>query len=319
MALHGKKILVTGASGFLGTALCHRLSQLGAEVHGVSRVTRQATQSVPRWWRADLIHDGEARRLLVNIRPDYIYHLAGLPDGRRDPDLIIPTFSNNAEATVRLLAAAAEIGCERLIYSSSMEEPPFTQHTQTPNSPYSASKVVGTMYCRMFHELYGLPVVSLRIFLTYGPGHQTITKLIPYVTSSLLRGESPQLSSGSRLVDVVFIDDVTDALVAASDCENAMGQVVEVGSGRLVSISEIVRTISSLVGGSAQPSFGALPDRPDEVMPSANIDRSLAILGWSPRISLEAGLKLTIEWYRQEMALSADSSAKSDEGRKAER
>jgi len=319
IALHGKKVLVTGASGFLGSALCSRLTRLGAEAHGVSRNAYQIAENGLRWWQADLSHDGEARRLLDNIRPDYIYHLAGLPDGRRDLDLLVPTFINNAETTVRLLAAAAECGCRRFIYSSSMEEPAYAEQSPKPHSPYSASKWVGSVYCRMSYELYGLPVVSLRVFLTYGPGPQTATKLIPYVITSLLRGESPQLSSGSRLVDAVFIDDVADAFLAALDGERALGQVVEVGSGQPVSIAEIARMIARLVGGSTQPAFGALPDRPDEVMPSADIERSRELLGWRPQVSLETGLRRTIDWYRNEIALSVGSSANESEGRDTEK
>lgn len=303
ISIHGKRVLVTGASGFLGSALCYRLTLAGAEVHGVSRVARPTTESGVKWWQAQLAQDAEAHRILEHVRPDYIFHLAGLPDGRRNLELVIPTFVDNAETTIRLLTAASEIGCERFIYSSSMEEPAPLGQTTLPHSPYSASKWVGTVYSRMFHESYGLPVVSLRIFLTYGPGPQLVTKLIPYVITTLLRGESPQLSSGSRLVDVIFIDDVTDALLAALKSENAVGQVVEVGSGKLVSISEIGQTIASLVGHGIQPTFGALPDRPGEVAPVADIETSMKLLNWRPGVSLERGLERTISWYRQTMTL----------------
>ncbi|PWB73281.1 NAD-dependent dehydratase [candidate division GN15 bacterium] len=313
--LHGKRILVTGAGGFLGSALTVRLASLGAEVHGVSRNAHRTDESGMKWWQVDLAHDREVKGLLENVRPEYIFHLAGLPDGRRDLDLVGPTFINNAAMTVHLLSAAIATDCKRFIYASSMEEPPLSVPTAKPHSPYSASKWVGSVYCRMFRELYGLPVVSLRIYLTYGPGPQLETKLIPYVITSLLRGKSPRLSSGSRLIDAIYIDDVTDAFVAALSGEKVPEQVVEIGSGKLISIAEVVQKISRLVGGDIRPALGALPDRPDEVMPSADIENTLRLLAWRPRVSLETGLQRTIEWYRRELALNASPTTGQSDGR----
>jgi nucleoside-diphosphate-sugar epimerase len=297
--LRGKRVLVTGASGFLGTALMGRLRAEKAEVFAVSR-QRQADDNV-NWIRMDLGEDEACARVLADVRPHYVFHLAGFADGARDMKLVLSTFERNALLTVRLLTAAAEIGCERFVYAASMEEPDPHDASSLPNSPYSASKWVGTVYTRMFHRLYQFPSVALRIFLTYGPGPQARTKLIPYSIISLLDGRSPELSSGARLIDVIYIDDVVDAFLAAVRRDKAVGRIVDVGSGRRVSIRDIITRLCNLAGGGIEPSFGAMDDRPDEMMPTADIERSAEILGWKPRISLDEGLSRTIEWYRQEL------------------
>ncbi len=93
---------------------------------------------------------------------------------------------------------------------------PSGEDTSVPGSPYAAAKTAVASYGRMFHALYGLPIVHLRVFMVYGPGPQDITKLVPYVTGCLLRGEPPRLSSGTREIDWIYIDDVVEAFVAAA-------------------------------------------------------------------------------------------------------
>jgi nucleoside-diphosphate-sugar epimerase len=152
----------------------------------------------------------------------------------------------------------------------------------------------------MFHTLFELPVVVLRVFMVYGPGQQDTRKLVPYTILSALRGESPKLSSGVREVDWVYVDDVVDAYLAAASATEAEGSVADVGSGDLLSIRRIVEKIVELVDPSIVPGFGAVEDRPQEQTRRANVARSAELLGWSPGTPLEAGLRSTIAWYREE-------------------
>jgi UDP-glucose 4-epimerase len=174
-----------------------------------------------------------------------------------------------------------------------MEEPDTPD--KVPATPYAAAKWAGSMYARMFHQLYGTPVVLARIFMTYGP-RQAPRKLIPYVCQSLLDGCSPALSSGARLVDWVYVDDVMEGLARAGSVAGIEGQTFDLGSGTLVSIRDVVLEIAKQIGGPGQPVFGHVPDRPMEQVRAAELQASGQALGWRPRTSLERGLQKTIAY-----------------------
>jgi nucleoside-diphosphate-sugar epimerase len=149
----------------------------------------------------------------------------------------------------------------------------------------------------MFLALYGTPVATARPFMVYGPDQPDTTKIVPYTITSLLRGEAPTLSSGQRLCDWVYIDDVVDALLALADTPEAIGRVVDVGSGRLHTVRHVVETLSTLVGAGIEPVFGGLPDRQGETEAVADVAATARVCGWRPTTDLYEGLKRTVAWY----------------------
>jgi nucleoside-diphosphate-sugar epimerase len=153
----------------------------------------------------------------------------------------------------------------------------------------------------MMQALHGLKVVHLRVSMVYGPGQQDRTKLVPYVITSLLQGLPPKLSSGVRPVDWVYVEDVVDAFVTASAREDLAGTTLDVGTGDLVTIRAIVEQIVETVGNEVQPDFGALSDRPLEVVRSADVERTKDLLGWQSRTTLTEGIRSTVDWYRAEL------------------
>ena len=158
----------------------------------------------------------------------------------------------------------------------------------------------------MFHALYQFPVVIARVFMVYGPAQVDLTKLIPYATLSLLRGETPKITSGDRLVDWVYVSDVVDGFIALAQTPGLDGSTIELGSGTLVSIREIVQQLASVVDPRARVEFGALPDRPLEPTRIAKTSETFARMGWKPQVPLREGLKRTVEWYRAELERSPE-------------
>jgi UDP-glucose 4-epimerase len=293
-SLAGEQALVTGASGFIGSRLTVRLLEAGANLHAVSRSERRSPDV--RWWTTDVCDTQAALALVRDVRPDLIFHLASHVSGSRGLDAVLPTMHANLVSTVNVLLAAAEVGCKRVVLAGSLEEPDEGSEP-VPVSPYAAAKFAASTYGRMFHNLHGLPVVTLRVFMVYGPGQRDETKLVPHVITSLLRGESPKLSSGTRPVDWVFVDDVVEALVASVTAAAAVGETFDVGSGELTPVRAVVEEIVRLMRPSAEPRFGALPDRPNERVRVADVGRTQAVLGWTPRTPLDRGLATTVEWY----------------------
>jgi UDP-glucose 4-epimerase len=294
----GKRIFVTGASGFIGAHLCRRLSTYGAEVHAISRRRHVAAKDGYRWWQGDLSEAKTVREIVRTIRPDVIFHLAAQVDGSRELAIVPSMLLSNLVATVNLLCSAAEAGCPRIILTGSLEEPMPGCTEAMPCSPYAASKWAGNAYGRMFHSLYQLPVVILRLFMVYGPAQPDERKLIPYVIRSLLRGEAPKIASGRRPVDWIYIDDVVEAFIRAALVANVEGHTFEIGSGELVTVRSVVELIVQNIDPSIQPQFGALPDRKREQVRAADLGESQSVLGWKPVVALGQGLARTTEWYR---------------------
>ena len=296
--LSGQKVLVTGASGFIGSHLCRRLSENGAEVHAVSR--SQHDHDGARWWQADLSDSCVVRALLKDIRPQIIFHLSGQVTGAPDLEFVISTFDSNVVSTVYMLTAAAEIGCDRIVLTASMTEPQLSSADAIPGSPYGAAKWVSAAYGRMFHALYQTPVTILRPFVAYGP-RQNPKKIIPYVALSLLRGECPKLASGRWEADWIYIDDVIEGCLTAAYAPGIEGRTFDLGSGTLLSARDIVNRIVNLIGTTITPSLGVLTDRPAEEIRVADLTHAKEKLGWSPTISIDEGLARTVAWYHEQL------------------
>ena len=303
------RVLVTGASGFIGGHVCRRLREEEADVHAVSRAVRDSAGV--RWWQADLADADAVAQLVGRIRPGTIYHLAGYSSGSRSLDAVLPSLQDNLVTTVNVLIAAARTECGMVLLSGSLEEPEPVAEEPVPTSPYAAAKHAASSFGRMFVALNGLPVVNLRPFAVYGPGQVDETKLVPYVVTSLLRGERPKLSSGTRPLDLVYVEDVADAFLTAARRPDLAGQTIDLGSGELVTVRSIVEQIVESMGTMIEPQFGAWPDRPLEVVRVADVEQTRNRLGWQLRTSLSDGLVATVEWFQAELAHQSSSPPKS--------
>lgn len=308
--LSSKKILVTGASGFIGSNLCQRLSTCGAEIHCVSRKIHQKDDHGLHWWQGELEDLQTVRDILTTIKPDVIFHLASYVAGSRSMELVLPTFSSNLVSVINILMVATEIGCKRIILTGSLEEPELCDGETVPCSPYAAAKWTSSVYARMFHLLYQTPVVMARLFMVYGPGQQDLNKLVPYVALSLLRNQVPKLSSGKREVDWIYVEDIVDGLITIAQASNVEGSTIDLGSGSLVSIRTVVQMIANLVDAKVMPAFGALPDRPMEQIRVANTAKTYATIDWKPTTSLEEGLEKTVHWYSNQIKIERDKTKK---------
>jgi len=304
------RVLVTGAGGFLGSALCARLHATGAQVHGAGRHPPPVEVPCARWWTADLAEGGIAEELIAAIRPHTVFHLAGEVTGRREPGVLLPTYHANLTSTVNLLAAATAVGCGRLVLAGSLEEPDSADVLATPSSPYAASKWAASAYARMCYALYDTPVVIARIFMVYGPRQRNAHKLIPYVITSLLRGEAPALAGGGREIDWIYIDDVVSGLLALAAADALVGETVDLGSGQPVTVRTLVEALVRITGSAARPVFGALQERPMEQVRRADTGSTFTRLGWRPTVALEQGLAHTVAWYAAHVGERASAMVK---------
>jgi UDP-glucose 4-epimerase len=302
-ALAGARILVTGASGLIGSHLLSLLERQ-ADVVALSRSPR-ADESGVRWLVCDLTEPGAVAGIVSSVRPEVVIHLAGAVRGDRSLEAVGPTLRANLVASVELLEAATRSECRRIVLSGSLlEEPAVDGAAVDPPSPYGASRWAASAYGRMFHTLFDAPVAILRPSFVYGPGQEP-TKLIPHVITELLAGGNPQLSSGERLLDCVYAEDVARAYLEAASVPGVEGRTVDIGRGTLTSVREIVQKIVEAVGPTAgRPVFGALPVRPREQQVEVDVEEAERLLGWRATTSLEVGLRATVAWLRDHGAAS---------------
>ena len=292
-------MLLTGATGFIGGHLLARLAADGAEVHAVSR-RPPAEHGRARWHEADLAEVDAVRRVVSEVSPDLIFHVAGETRAARDLELVLPAFRSNLVTTVNLLSAAAEASpSTRVVLAGSLEEP---EAGEPASSPYAASKAAAGLYGRLFGEMFDLRVTALRIFMVYGPGQRDLSKLVPHVILSLLRSERPQLTTGQRMIDWIYVDDVVDAFVAAATHE-PVAAAVDVGTGRAVAIRAVVTRLVEMIDATIEPEYGAISDRPHEQVRVADIAATEQAIGWRPKVELEDGLLRTARWYREQLNL----------------
>lgn len=296
--LRGRRFLVTGASGFIGHAVCERLLELGADVCGTSR--RNVEFDDQRWHHVatDLTNAGEVDELFSTSRPEFVIHLASCVTGKRELEWVLPTFEGNLRSAVNLLVAAQEAGAEKTVLAGSLEEPDADDPAPLAASPYAASKWCASAYARMMHALYGTKSAVARIFMVYGPGQQDLAKLVPYVCIAAAKGENPKLMSGGRPVDWIYIDDVVDGLIRLALAGPEDGSHVDLGSGELVTTGDVAARICALAASGAAPELGALPDRAMEQVRTADVEETRRLLDWSPGTDLDAGLRSTFEWYK---------------------
>jgi UDP-glucose 4-epimerase len=293
-----QKVLITGATGHIGGHLCRRLLVEGSEIHAVSRRPRaDAPGGQIRWWRSDLRDLDATRKLLSEVKPQVVFHLAGCVTGSRGLEAMLPTLEHNFLSTINLLIAVTETGSGRIVLAGSLEEP-NEGTAEACCSPYAASKSAARSYARLFRTLYGTPVVNTRIFMVYGPGPQPAGRFVPYVVSSLLSGEAPKLTSGTREVDWIYVDDVVEGLLACARSQDVLGGTVDLGSGCLTDLRTVALTIARIIGTEIQPEFGALAGRQMEQVRVADVRRTHDQLGWQPKVSLETGLRATVDWFR---------------------
>jgi UDP-glucose 4-epimerase len=291
-----RRALVTGASGFIGSGLAERLTKTGMDVHAVSRRSRPDERGVV-WHELDLADVGRTRSLLADISPETVFHLAGEVTGERSISTVLATLEANLVGTIGLLAGAVDAGCRRVVLAGSMEE--LGGPDGIPGSGYAAAKLSATTYARMLHATFGLSIVNLRLFMVYGPGQADETKVVPHTVRSFLSGTPPKLSSGTRPVDWIYVSDVVDAFLAAASATTGDDAIpIDVGSGELVTIRELVELIERETHAAGPAEFGALADRRHETVVPADLERARAHLGWEPTTPLREGLAQTIAWYR---------------------
>ncbi len=307
-----RSVLVTGATGFIGTHLVARLLREGAQVHALVRPGRYLR--VPPEWapgvsivEADLSDRDALASLAAGVRPSLVFHLAAHTNVSRDVDQIEAATRANLHGTINLLQALRSFPPECTLVVGSAEEygdqaVPFHEDMALdPRSPYSASKAAAILWSQMWHRMTGFPIVMVRPFLTYGPGQST-DRLVPQAIVAALEEREFPMTLGEQTREFTFIDDIVDGLFKAVTTPDAVGEIINLGAGDEIKIVDLVNKIFELVGSSSRPLPGAIAYREAEIWRYvAATEKAKRILNWTATTPLDDGLTTTIAWYRSRL------------------
>jgi nucleoside-diphosphate-sugar epimerase len=312
-SLAKKTILVTGATGFVGSNLLRSLKNTGADIHILAR------ESSSLWRISDIIGDVKRytpdlsdyeslKRAVREIGPGIIYHLATYGGNPRQ-DNFRTIMESNFFGTVNLVNACKETGFDLFVNTGSSSEygmkaaPMKETDVPEPRNNYGISKVSSTLFCRSVALNENLPLITLRLFSPYGE-YEDGSRLVPSVILSCLQGENPQITSRGFVRDFIYIDDIVDLYKRLPDAGVSSGEIFNAGSGIQHTVGEVADSVIRITGKPLKPVTG-LPRRwanEPEVW-QADMSKTSASLNWAPKYDLEKGLRKTVAWFRDHRQL----------------
>ena len=317
MELTNKKILVTGAGGFIGSHLVEKLLEEGCKVRAFVHYN-----SFNRWGWIDSFSTEKLEKIEIfsgDIRDpngvreavkgvDIVFHLAaliGIPFSYHSPDSYVDT---NIKGTLNILQACRDLGVEKVLVTSTSEVygtaryvPIDENHPRQPQSPYSATKIAADCLAESFYRSFDLPVVIVRPFNTYGP-RQSARAVIPTIITQLLIGKKEiKLGALHPTRDLVFVKDTVNGFIEVAKSDKTIGEEINIATGEEISIGDLAKKLISMINPKAKIVVEEMRLRPKksevERLLGSN-DKIKKLTGWKPQHNLEEGLRITIEWFK---------------------
>ncbi|MCJ7715058.1 MAG: NAD-dependent epimerase/dehydratase family protein [Anaerolineales bacterium] len=300
------KTLITGVAGFIGSALAQKLIDGGHEVLGLDDLSTGKEEAIPsqvKFELGDMLDRPKLWTLLQDV--ECVFHVAARVAVQES--ILYPREYNstNVGGTVSVMEAMRDVGVKRVVFTSSgavygaqVAMPLHEEMRPAPDSPYAVSKLSAEYYVRTIGKLWGIETVTLRIFNAYGPGQHTPADHPPVIAHFLKQavrdGTLVIHNSGTQTRDFVYLDDVVDALIKASSASDVDGMTINIGSGKEISIVDLVQQVIDLTGVKTESIYNPTAKGGVNRM-RADISRAADLLGYRPKYSLSDGLKLTLE------------------------
>lgn len=312
--MKNKKILVTGAGGFIGSRLVERLTKLGNAPYLLIRKNNNRKRLNPflnkvRLFEVDLVEYDNLRKIIEKVKPQIIFHLAShgvYTYANNDRDNIISMLDSNIRGTINLLEASRKINYQLFVNTGSCFEygtknSPFKEDSSlSPCNIYGATKAAAALFAQIFSKNFNLPIVTLRPFSVYGPGEDD-RRFISTAIKQCLKKENPKLITEKIIRDYVFIDDVIDAyLLTYKHRKKLSGEIINISTGKTNSLFDVAKLIIRLTGVKGlRPEAGTLSKRTGEVLSLIGCpEKAKRLLNWEAQSSLEEGIKKTIAWLK---------------------
>lgn len=306
-----KKVLITGATGFIGSHLTRRLLKEGYQIAIIKLVDDDAYRIKNlcgdiEIYNADLRNTQAMCECFSQSKPESVLHLATYYAVSHKPEEIETMVDTNVLGTVNLLEASKEFAVKLFVNTSSCfvyKESNKKLHEGADLSPfnlYALTKLHAEEACTYYAEKNGVKCVTFRIFPPYGPGDHE-RRLIPYVIKNLLDANEIKMTTGKQRWDFVYVEDIVDAYVKLLSVFGSFRahEILNIGTGRAVSVRDVVLRIKDILSSQTEPQWGAIPHRDDEIyFMCADTRKTEEFLSWKAKTPIEEGLKHTIQWFR---------------------
>ncbi|MBW2979905.1 SDR family oxidoreductase [Candidatus Woesearchaeota archaeon] len=308
------RFLVTGGAGFIGSNIVEGLLSKGYQVKIIDNLSTGNLKNLSGMLdKIEFIEGdiGDLKLLKESFKDvDFVLHQAALRSVPRSIKEPIKTNEVNANGTLKVLVAARDAGVKRVVYASSSSVygdckslPNMESMEAKPISPYAISKLVGEHYCRLFYDTYGLETVSLRYFGVFGPRQDPdsqYSSVIPLFIKAFMHGKKPAIfGDGKQTRDFTFVKNVVGANILACSSKNACGKVFNIACNKSTNLIELIVKIGKIFGREIKPTY-TRPREGDVKHTLADISLAGKILGYKPTHSIDEGLKLTVDWYKNE-------------------
>jgi UDP-glucose 4-epimerase len=310
----GKKILVTGGAGCVGSNLCAELSKLNAEkVTILDDLSSAYEWNVPRAKNIEFVRgsilDDEMLKRVFKDKPDFVFHLAAHFANQNSVDNPEKDLMVNGLGILRVLEYSQLVNPRRFVYSSSgcgvyglESKMPFQEHdvSISLNTPYQVTKLLGELYTNYYHNLYGLPIVNARFFNVFGPGEVPgrYRNVIPNFTYWARIGEPlPITGDGSETRDWTYVGDIIDGLLAMGVREEAVGEAINLGSGKEHTVKEMAELVNRITGNHAGIKFVERRNWDVKTHLLSSIDKANRILNFRPKVSFHDGIEKVNGWF----------------------
>jgi len=314
------KVVVTGAAGFIGSHLTERLLALGADITAFVRYNSRNDAGLLELLgerRRDIrIVSGEIRELetvrKVTKDADIIFHLAalvGIPYSYVHPNEVIEV---NTIGTLNVLTAAKDWGVRKLlvtstseVYGTALSVPINEGHPKQPQSPYAASKIAADAIALSFHHAFDLPVTVVRPFNTFGP-RQSDRAIIPTLISQALTKRVLEIGNKTPTRDYTYVSDTVEGFIQLAESDKCLGEEVNLGSGREISIGDLAEKIASLCGREIeirQTTERFRPAKSEVQRLLADASKARELVGWTPRVEFDQGLRNTLDWISRNLEM----------------
>lgn len=305
--------LITGGAGFIGSNIAKTLVAKGEKVKILDNFNTGKKDNIAEFIDeievidCDFTNEKTVQSALKQV--DVVFHQGAIPSVPKSIQNPIESNHANVSGTLQLLQGAVEAKVSRFIYAASSsaygDSETLPKHEQLPGnpmSPYAVSKYAGELYCKVFHNLYGLETVSLRYFNVFGPRQDPNSKyaaVIPSFIKAMLNDKPPTIfGDGTQSRDFTFIDNVVSANLLAANAPKLQGESVNIGGGASIDLNSLVDEINVLLGKQIQASYG--PERPGDVKHSlADIHLAEKLIAYRPIVSFREGLRQTVEWFKR--------------------
>jgi nucleoside-diphosphate-sugar epimerase len=305
------KVLVTGGGGFIGSHTVDRLLADGHDVRVLDNFATGRRENLLNVLSEVELVEGDLQsyeRVSNAVRGcEVVLHQGALPSVPRSVQDPLTSNATNVTGTLNVLLASRDAGVERVIYASSSSvygaNPELPKHERLlpqPISPYAVAKLAGEGFCRSFWEVFGLETVALRYFNVFGPRQDPNSQyaaVIPNFITALMDGQPPRVfGDGEQSRDFTYVGNVVEGNVLAMEAEGVGGKVFNVAAGQRTTLNELLRTLQRLTGRHVDPRYEE-PRRGDVLHSQADVSAAERELGFRPQVSVEEGLRLTLDWF----------------------